>query len=371
MKEAKPVKLPFFSKLLYLLGAISLVLYLLFYLFEGFADWFNLSVSPMFRRALAYLTNWLPFSVAEFLILLIPLWSILLILVAKRKYCGSWRDAGIFLGILGSGVSLVFVLFVWTFSAGYQGIPLEEKLGIDRTKVSKEELFGTAELLAKELEGLEEEILYLPDGSSMMPYSYREMNDKILSAYERASEKYDFIRSFSSEIKPVMLSEGMSYTHITGVYTFFTGEANLNVNFPDYTLPFTAAHELAHQRGIAREDEANFVAFLVCLAAEDPYIRYSAILNVYEYFTSPMASADRARYSKLYATLPVGIREEMKAYSRFFDKYRDNVAASVSQATNNAYLQMQGASAGTKSYGMVVDLTVAFYRESLSTERTD
>jgi hypothetical protein len=171
---------------------------------------------------------------------------------------------------------MVFNLFVWNFAPGYNALPLDQKLGLKRTPVSTEELSATADILLEELKVLEDEILFTESGPSRMPYTYREMNQKLMDAYEEAAKKYDFINHFYSSVKPVMLSEPMTYTHISGVYTFFTGEANINVNFPDYTIPFTAAHELAHQRGIAREDEANFVAFLVCIESEDAYIRYSA-----------------------------------------------------------------------------------------------
>lgn len=155
----------------------------------------------------------------------------------------------------------------------------------------------------------------------------------------------------------------MSYTHITGVYTFFTGESNINVAFPDYTIPFTAAHELAHQRGIARENEANFVAFLVCSSSEDDYVRYCAYLNMYEYVASALASADPSLYSQVYATLPTAVRAELDAYSRFYEKYRNSAASEVSGAVNNAVLIINGTE-GTKSYGMVVDLAVAYYKDN-------
>jgi hypothetical protein len=128
----------------------------------------------------------------------------------------------------------------------------------------------------------------------------------------------------------------MTYTHISGVYTFFTGEANLNVNFPDYVLPYTAAHEFAHQRGIAREDEANFVAFLVCMESDDAYIRYSGALNIYEYVVSALYSANKELYKENYAKLPTKMIAERIAFSKFFDKYRENTVADVSEATNNA-----------------------------------
>ena len=154
----------------------------------------------------------------------------------------------------------------------------------------------------------------------------------------------------------------MSYTHITGVYTFFTGEANLNTNFPDYTLPFTAAHELAHQRGFAREDEANFIAFLVCISSDDDYVRYSGYLNLYEYLAGPLSRANKDYYSAIYYSVPENTILEMRAYSKFFDKYRENIAEKVSESVNNSFLTINGTE-GTKSYGMVVDLAVAFYKD--------
>ena len=154
----------------------------------------------------------------------------------------------------------------------------------------------------------------------------------------------------------------MSYTHITGVYTFFTGEANINVAFPDYTVPFTAAHELSHQRGVARENEANFMAFLVCIRSEDAYIRYCAYLNLYEYVLSALAGADSQMYAKAYAKAPECVKGEMAAYSEFYQKYKESTVSEISGAVNNTFLIIQGTE-GTKSYGMVVDLAVAYFKE--------
>lgn len=355
-------KLPIVCWGIYALTAVSAILYVLFTQLPSFADWFNRHVSSIGRMLLAYLTNLLPFSLTELLLLLIPLWIVLLVVIAYRHYTDRAHDTLVYVGILFSGICVVAILFVWNFAAGYFGTTLDQKLSLYRQKVSAEELYQTAERLSEELRTLTDEIVFAPDGASVMPYSQAEMNEKLLEAYDRFCEKEDFLHTFRSRIKPVMLSEPMSYTHITGVYTFFTGEANINVNFPDYTIPYTAAHELAHQRGIAREDEANFIAFLVCLESEDPYLRYSALLNVYEYVASALYSADASLYRQSYERLPVQMRAERTAYAHFFEKYRENVAATVSQATNDLYLQSQGAKEGTKSYGMVVDLAVAYYR---------
>ncbi|MBQ8432204.1 MAG: DUF3810 domain-containing protein [Clostridia bacterium] len=347
---------------IYILAGISAGLYLTFTQSPAFSDWFNQGISHVGRHLLALTTCWLPFSVAELLLLLIPVAIVLLIVIACRYFCATRRDAAVFAGGLFAIPCVILILFVWNFAPGYYGSTLDQKLELKREKVSGEELYQTAELLSAELKVLIPQITFLADGSSLMPYSYEEMNDKLLEAYETYTEKQDFLGHFYSRVKPIMLSEPMSYTHITGIYTFFTGEANINVNFPDYTVPFTAAHELAHQRGIAREDEANFVAYLVCMESDDPYIRYSATLNLYEYVISALYSANKELYRASYADLPAEIRAEEVAYSIFFEKYKENVAADVSESVNNSYLQSQGAPAGSRSYNLVVDLAVAYYR---------
>lgn len=367
MNESKKTtpRLPLPCKIIYLLLLLSLPLYLGFLLSDGFADGFNQTVGHTARLLLSLPSSLLPFSLSEALLLLLPVLLIAACVLGYRKYCASWKHVLVYVGILASSLAVILILFVWSFAAGYYAPTLDKKLKLERAPVTKEELSATADLLARELDALSPHTVANESGETVMPYSYGEMNEKLLSAYEKASEKYQIFSSFSSRVKPVMLSEPMSYTHITGVYTFFTGEANINVNFPDYTIPYTAAHELAHQRGIAREDEANFAAYLVCMESDDVYIRYSGVLNLYEYVLSALRSCDAEAYRAAYLSLPASVRAEEAAYSKFFEKYRDNVAATVTQATNDTYLKSQGSEAGTRSYNMVVDLAVALYRNQI------
>lgn len=328
-----------------------------------FADFMTEQVCAAIRFLLAKLTSWIPFSLAEMIIILLPLIIVLLILITihiarrfnKKAYCR-------YVSFLLSAISLFYSLFVLTLAPGYQGSTLDVKMGLDRREVAAEELIETAEILLEGAESTLDEVYFRCNDCSVMPYSLNEMTDKLNNAYAIAAEKYDFISPLRSSVKFVMLSHPMSYTHITGVYSYYTGEANLNIQFPDYTLPYTAAHELAHQRGIAREDEANFVAFLVSLESDDAYIRYCAYVNMLEYVMSALYQASPDTYSTFYATIDRRIVGEFYAYSAFYDQYRENVAADVSQSVNNSYLVSQGQTAGTRSYGLVVDLAVAYYK---------
>ncbi len=360
-------KIPIWSFILLGLFAISLVLLLVAKASPVFAEFFNQSISSALRIFLAFLTNPFPFSVAEFLILMLPVLLFLVIRYAIRHKAKSWRSVFSYAVSLLSAVSLIFSLFIWVYGMGYHTPELDQRLSLENEAVSAKELAQTAKKLIAEMESCLLFVNYGEDGASLMPYSLSEMNGKLTAAYKDLAQEHNFIQSHKSRVKPVLLSVPMSYAHFTGFYTFFTGEANLNVDFPDYTLPFTAAHELAHGRGIARENEANFIAFLVCMRSDDNYIRYCGLVNMYEYIAAALYEADTEEGKPLYrevtALLDARVIGELKAYSAFFEKYRNSQISQVSGAINDSFLKVNGTKEGEKSYGLVVNLTVSYYKE--------
>ena len=362
VKEFINKYIPFSALILFGIMLICAIIHIFAVIFSGFADFFNQTVAAFFRFVLAKLSGVFPFSLTEIAIMFLPLIIALIIFFAIRSFRRN-KEAGIrFLVVFLAAITLFYSSFVLTFACGYRGKPLEDKLALERAKVSKEELDYTARTVLSELNELSEKMTYGDDDFSVMPYDFKELNDKLNVAYEKGAEKYPFLQDMKSKVKPVILSVPMTYTHISGVYTYFSGEANVNTNFPDYNLPYTMAHEMAHQRGIAPENEANFIAYLICLESEDEYIRYSAYLNMFEYLSNALYRADKDAYKELIKEVNSDIIDELIAYSEFFEKYEDNVVADVSGAVNDSYLQSQGQTAGTKSYGLVVDLAVAYYK---------
>ena len=354
-------RLPVWCYVCYGLAALALLIYIAARIFPPFADFFNQNISEIFRRVLAFLTNPIPFSFGEACLMLLPVAFGLVVWYAAKYRCDTWRSTWSFVGILLAVLSLVLSMFVFTFATGYHGAPLDKKLGLEREKISAQELYQTALILADKVNEESENVRYNEENFSVMPYTRADMNDKLLAAYDTFCEEHSFIDHYDTRLKPVMLSELMNYTHITGIYSYFTGEANIDIAFPDYTLPFTAAHELAHQRGIAKEDEANMIAFLVCIESEDAYVRYSAYLNMYEYVLNALYTADRDLYVQAKNQACTDVTREIIAYSRFFSKYANSTAGSVSGAVNDTFLKFQGTE-GTASYGLVVDLSVAYYK---------
>ena len=361
--EFSKERLPLAAKIIYVMTIVTVVLHIISAFSADFADFFNRYISSALRFVLAHLTNYIPFSLAEALLLLLPVFAFLLIRYSIKNHSDSWRSVLIYMGSMLSVVCCFYILFFWSFGVGYNTTPLDRKLGLERNSVRYEELLETAVILTEKVNEAASEVDFREMNFSVMPYGISELSDKLNDSYKKFNETNDILAQLSSNLKPVMLSEAMSYTHITGVYTYFTGEANLNVNFPDYTLPFTAAHEFAHQRGISREDEANFMAFLVCIGSDDPYIRYCGYLNVLEYVLNALYYVAPTIYPTVIQMIGTDVRNELNAYRNFFEKYQNSVISRLSGSINDAYLKFNGTE-GEISYGMVVDLAVAYYKEN-------
>lgn len=356
---------PLFTMVMVHLLPIVLLCHVLAIALPAFANFLNQYPAAALRFLLAKITGILPFSLAEILLILaIPLAILAIVLAVRIARKPDPKPSWHMLFSLVGGLLLLYVFFVFTLGTAYFTTPIHEEMELDRQKVTAQELFDTASVLLDNADEWMDDVTFDESGASVMPYDIDELNEKLNQTYQRLGKEYDFLAALSSNVKPVLLSEPMTYTHISGVYTFFTGEANLNVNFPDSTLPHTMAHEMAHQRGVAREDEANFVAFLVCIETDDPYIRYSGYVETFKYFVNALASADTELFKQIYAIADERIVGEIVAFNKFFEKYKDNTAATVSGAINDAYQQLQGVEEGSKSYGLVVDLTVAYYKKN-------
>jgi len=349
---------------LMILFAASLVIYILSRFITPLAEFLARYPSQGIRFILALLTSWIPFSLAECVVVLLPL-----MFVAYMVYAVSFikSDAPYFgkkvLMPLISIILILGILFFTMFGPCYFRNDLSVNLGIEDAAVSGEELYETAVWLTSQINELIPEITFATSGESHMPCDFNSMVALLNDAFEAYASKVDYISSFRSKPKAIAFSEPMTYTHISGLYSFFTGEANINVNYPDFIMPFTIAHEMSHQRGIAREEEANMVAFLVCLESPNPYVRYSGLTNVLSYVNSALYKANKDLYKNFRTHYyPQKLAAENKAYSDFFDKYRENVANTVVNTVNNSFLVSQGQPQGTKSYGLVVDLTVSYYK---------
>lgn len=185
--------------------------------------------------------------------------------------------------------------------------------------------------------------------------------DRAAGVFEGAAELYPFLDGEALRPKPIRFSRIMSYLDFTGFFFPMTGEANLNMDSPVFLLPSTSQHEIAHQRGVAMEQECNFVAVLSCLESEYADFRYAGAALAYIYLGNALAGADYVAYTEIYYSLSDTVRADFKAQSAYWDEFRDSAAQKASNTVYDSFLKSNGQELGMQSYGACVNLLVQYY----------
>lgn len=327
----------------------------------AFAEFVSSGLGGPVRSFFGTVSSILPFSLAEIMIILIPLAITTLIIYGVKVIDGRRCAVRLILTVL-SVLMLIYPIYVVTLGAGYHERGIASRLEITADNPDENELYTTMMKISYELEELVPAISYNDRGASVTKLTPEKISEEICKSYERVCEKYPNLRLdiFNQRAKPVILSKGMTQLELLGIYTFFTGESNVNVHYPDYTLPFSIAHEFAHARGVSRENEANFIAFLVCINADDPYIKYSGYMNMYEYLAAALSKADKNMLKNVYAMSSKRVTGEIRAYSEFYYANQNKLFGELSDFINDLYLKSQGTE-GIISYGLVVRLCVGYY----------
>lgn len=163
--------------------------------------------------------------------------------------------------------------------------------------------------------------------------------------------------------KPVLASELMSYAGISGIFIPFTEEANVNVADPALLVGSSAAHESAHYLGIASEDEANFVAYLACVLSGDDSMVYSGLMLALVHAGNALSNVSSETYSELWKSYSAQMRRDLDQYNEYLHAHEGETSEAVTEMNDN-YLRAHGQTSGVRSYGEMVDLMLAFYRQA-------
>ena len=194
------------------------------------------------------------------------------------------------------------------------------------------------------------------------------MEEQAVLAMMEAGKTYESLSGFTPRPKAVFQSDWLSKWKIMGIYSPFTMEANYNQQIPGFNIPSTLCHELSHVKGYMREDEANFVAWLVCMSSDRPQFAYSGYMLAFSHAMNALwDTGDRETYRMIYAGICPNAKKDLMADSEFWHQY-DGKAAEVSKAVNDTYLKLNRQNDGVKSYGRMVDLLLAYRRKELENE---
>ena len=248
----------------------------------------------------------------------------------------------------------------WLWNAAYYAPSFAQRSGLEMGTCSVEELTNVTQLFGERAGKLS---VQMPrDEKGHFAVSPQECLTRGVCVYDGLTGEFAFLNVPSVAAKPLFFSRLQSALGFTGVYFPFTGEANVNVDAPACLLPTTIAHEMAHQRMVAPEEEANFVGIAACITCKDPVFQYSGYLLGLIHLSNALYSADREAWYGIRAAFP----EELVTDWNDNNAYWAALASPVEDLAEQAYdsfLKGNGQSLGMRSYGACVDLLVAWMRE--------
>ena len=316
------------------------------------------------RRVLGRVCYLVPFSVMEVVEVLAALlgigyavWSAAAVVRARGR-----RRERAYGAALGAACALLSVWagFCLLWGVSYWADGFQDKSGIYAQPVALEDLRNVTEYFAARVSetagGVER------DGHGLFAVPREEILANSVRVYDGITETFPFLAFDDPGVKPMAFSRLMSALDFTGFYSSFTGESNVNVDSPACMLPSTIAHELAHQRGFASEQECNFLAVLASTTCADPAYQYSGWLIGYVYLGNALYSQDPEGYWAIRETLPEEARLDLAYNNAYWAQFQDTAVQRASNKVYDGILKGYGEERGIQSYGTVVDLLVAYYR---------
>lgn len=351
------------------LAAVSGLLGLCARTVPGFAQFYSVTVYPILAGTIGRFCSLFPFSLSEAGLYSLCLFCLYYLVLHIRQPLVLLSRA-FFL------CSALLCIFTVNCGINYYRTPFSYEAGIAPEKSSTEELLALCRYLTNQINSSLTEIdhsgeildgLYPGQTEATPAPSARELS-KLgrdgRAAMVRLGQSYPQLEGYYPYPKPLINSRLLSVQQLCGIYSPFTIEANYNREMPYYNIPHTICHELSHLKGFMREDEANFIGYLACIGSDSPDFRYSGYLTGWVYAGNALARVDPESYYDLYTKLSPQAAQDLAWNNQFWERFEGPVAEASTQM-NDRYLKAHSQEDGVRSYGRMVDLMLAYYKDQL------
>jgi hypothetical protein len=336
-------------------------------IFAGKSLWieanYSETVYQWIRRVISAVTSLVPFSLAELILYALVAFSAALLVT--RFVQMVLRKGGVLrffrsVASLALTAGIILNMFYVTWGFNYFRQPLSARMALEITQRGTDELEAFVLDTAEKASTLRVTLHEDENGVFLPEESTRSIFDNLPQAYQALSARFPLFYGDVTRVKSVLWSNGLSAQGISGIYIGLTAEPNVNVLQPPLLVYQAAAHEMAHQMGIASENEAEFTAYLACEQSSDPNVRYSGLIFALIISGNALYKADPERYLEATKTYGNAIWRDLSDYDAYWDSFDEEVQQSADKR-NDAYLKHNSQQSGILSYGESVDLLLAYY----------
>ena len=262
---------------------------------------------------------------------------------------------------LSSFMCVIVSAFVLFGGINYTSLTFSEKAGYELEEADVDQLSQLCRLLSARAAAARLTLALEADGTineNYADYNPFRLIDDALDAYQNLPEEYAYLKRDYPRAKLAVSSPVMSNIHITGIYPYIIPEAVVNAQTPIMSLPHTICHEMAHQRGFAREDEANYIAYLACIHSDNPLFVYSGYYTAFTYAMDQLYLYDQKSWQEISSATSSGIWLDNLEESNFWQQYQ-TVSSEFTGSVNDTYLTVMDVDDGVHSYGRMIDLILA------------
>lgn len=247
---------------------------------------------------------------------------------------------------------ILYIAFKLLWGLNYARPSIAEQLKIGNEKYSPEQLTALAKFLIRQINGIQVERLKQQDPESQH-YTTAALEHLAASAYQEMHAKASFFSYRQPALKKVLNTWAITKIGLEGYYNPLSGEANVNMRIPAHGLPFVACHEIAHQFGVGREDEANLVGYLVASNSKDLNFKYSATYSVLRNVLFEVRIKLPEQYEELAASINEETKLDFKRDRDFWMKYNSDMYAYMDVALDS-FLKLNNQQKGINSYQDIV-----------------
>ncbi|MEP6583777.1 MAG: DUF3810 domain-containing protein [Ginsengibacter sp.] len=359
------MRIPDDSRKKLLVGLILVLLIFLIKLFSTNSFWvenyyvkgfyYNLSI---FMR---YLFGWLPFSGGDLLYLFVAVWLVIKIAKAVRlAFKKGFTKKIFFSGIwkMFVALSIIYIVFNIFWGLNYNRKGIGWQLHLNEVAYDTANLELIQELLLQKVNDAKR---ILVKNKTLYPVK-EELFKRARQCYVAAEGQYSFLHYKSSSIKSSLYGELGNYLGFTGYYNPFTGEAQVNTTVPKFLLPYITLHEMGHQLGYAKENEANFSGYLAGANSADTLFQYSTYLDLFIYANREVYYFDSTLSKAAAKKLIPEVKADLLEWSRFNAAHTSFIEPAITWLYGK-YLQINQQPKGMRSYNEVIAMLMSYYKK--------